>query len=66
VCILIAIICGTFLYATFFTANSSNPGSNGLQKNEHLHKEIEALRSQIGQMAEEVKTQQGNGVSANC
>jgi tRNA U34 5-carboxymethylaminomethyl modifying enzyme MnmG/GidA len=57
VCILLAIICGTFLYATFFSANSSNPEPNGQQNNGHLHKEIETLRNQIGQMAEETKMQ---------
>jgi Tfp pilus assembly protein PilN len=57
VCILLAIICGTVLYATFFSANSSNPEPNGQQNNGHLHKEIEALRNQIGQMRDEAKTQ---------
>jgi regulator of replication initiation timing len=52
-----AIICGTFLYATFFPTNSSNPGLNGGHNNGHLHKEIEALHSQIGQMLEEAKAQ---------
>jgi hypothetical protein len=57
VCILLAIICGTFLYATFFSTNSSNPGPCGEQNNGHRHKEIEVLRSQIGQMMEEAKSQ---------
>jgi hypothetical protein len=51
---LLTIICGTFLYATFFSpANSSNPGPSGEQNNGHLYKEIEALRSQIGEIVEE-------------
>jgi hypothetical protein len=45
-----AIICSIFLYATFFLPSSSNHGPSGEQNYEHLHKEIEALRTQIGQM----------------
>jgi hypothetical protein len=52
---LLTIITGAFLYATFFSAYSSNPGLNGQQNNGHLHKEIEALRSQIIQMSEKAK-----------
>jgi hypothetical protein len=49
-----AIICGTLIYATFFSeANFSNPGPSGEQNNGHLYKEIESLRTQIGQMLEE-------------
>jgi Na+/phosphate symporter len=50
-----AIICSTFLYATFFSPNSSNPETIYEQKYEHLHKEIEALRTQIDQMLEKEK-----------
>jgi tRNA U34 5-carboxymethylaminomethyl modifying enzyme MnmG/GidA len=35
----------------------ANPGLNGQQNHGHLHNEIEALRSQMGQMAEEAKAQ---------
>jgi regulator of replication initiation timing len=35
----------------------ANPEPKGEQNHRHLHKELEALRTQIGQMAEEAKAQ---------
>jgi hypothetical protein len=35
----------------------ANPGLNGQQNHGYLHKVIEELRSQMGQMAEEAKAQ---------
>jgi hypothetical protein len=53
----LAIICGTFFKATFFSPNSLNSGPSGEQKNKYLHQEIESLGIQIGHIAEEAKAQ---------
>jgi flagellar basal body-associated protein FliL len=50
VCILMAIICGTLIYATFL----------GGQNNGHFQKEIEALRTQIGQMLDQANGQKAS------
>jgi hypothetical protein len=63
------IFSGPFLYTQFSyiakmnqqqdvqPEDPANPGLNGQQNHGHLHKVIEALESQIGQMAEEAKAQ---------